>query len=157
MFSLRLKDVSGLESIVDILCDPFCGCDTNIAAAQKRECAWPGIVQEGRRILTGGGAKQNHRNPHPHTDAPRMGRGNEGARFRRPAGAGAVLTTYPVVVASLHHRLISVSPPGWLRTIGQLLAGMAFERPSGDVVVDETFKKAPTAKGKAAAHLELEL
>ena len=35
-----------------------------------------------------------------------------------------------------------------LRTIGQLLAGVAIERPSGNVAVDETFKKAPKAKAK---------
>ena len=35
-----------------------------------------------------------------------------------------------------------------LRTIGQLLAGVAMERPSGTVAVDETFKKAPRAKAK---------
>ena len=35
-----------------------------------------------------------------------------------------------------------------LRSIGQLLAGVAIERPSGNVAVDETFKKAPKAKGK---------
>jgi hypothetical protein len=29
-----------------------------------------------------------------------------------------------------------------LRTIGQLLAGVAIERPSGNVAVDETFKRA---------------
>ena len=44
-----------------------------------------------------------------------------------------------------------------LRTIGQLMAGMAIERPSGNVAVDETFKKAPKAKAKGAAHPELEL
>ncbi len=36
-----------------------------------------------------------------------------------------------------------------LRTIEQLLAGVAIERPSGNVAVDETFKKAPKAKAKA--------
>ena len=35
-----------------------------------------------------------------------------------------------------------------LRTIGQLLAGVAIERPSGNVAVDETFRKAPKAKAK---------
>ncbi len=35
-----------------------------------------------------------------------------------------------------------------LRTIEQLMAGVAIERPSGNVAVDETFKKAPKAKGK---------
>ena len=44
-----------------------------------------------------------------------------------------------------------------LRTVEQLMAGVAIERPSGNVAVDETFKKAPKAKGKAAAHPELEL
>ncbi len=34
-----------------------------------------------------------------------------------------------------------------LRTIEQLMAGVAIERPSGNVAVDETFKKAPKAKG----------
>ena len=33
-----------------------------------------------------------------------------------------------------------------LRTIGQLLAGVAIERPSGSVSMDETFKKSPKAK-----------
>ena len=42
-----------------------------------------------------------------------------------------------------------------LRTIEQLLAGVQIERPSGNVAVDETFKKAPKAKGKDAAHPEL--
>ena len=44
-----------------------------------------------------------------------------------------------------------------LRTIEQLMAGVAIERPSGNVSTDETFKKAPKAKGKAATHPELEL
>jgi hypothetical protein len=35
-----------------------------------------------------------------------------------------------------------------LRTIGQLLAGIAIERPSGNVAVDETFKKAPKVKAQ---------
>ena len=35
-----------------------------------------------------------------------------------------------------------------LRTIEQLLTGIAIERPSGNVAVDETFKKAPKAKAK---------
>ena len=35
-----------------------------------------------------------------------------------------------------------------IRTIEQLIAGVAIERPSGNVAVDETFKKAPKAKGK---------
>ena len=35
-----------------------------------------------------------------------------------------------------------------LRTIEQLLAGVAIERPSGNVAVDETFKRAPKAKVK---------
>ena len=35
-----------------------------------------------------------------------------------------------------------------LRTIEQLMAGVAIERPSGNVAVDETFKKAPKAKAK---------
>lgn len=43
-----------------------------------------------------------------------------------------------------------------LRTIEQLLAGVAIERPSGNVTVGETFKKAPKAKG-SAAHPELGL
>ena len=38
-----------------------------------------------------------------------------------------------------------------LLTIKQLLAGMPVKRPSGNVAVDETFKKAPKAKGKAGA------
>ena len=42
-----------------------------------------------------------------------------------------------------------------LRTIGRLLAGVAIERPSGNVAVDETFKRAPKAKakGQEQAHL----
>ena len=44
-----------------------------------------------------------------------------------------------------------------LLTIEQLLAGVPVKRPSGNVAVDETFKKAPKAKGQAAAHPELEL
>ena len=40
-----------------------------------------------------------------------------------------------------------------LRTIAQLMAGEVIERPSMNVTVDETFKKAPKAKGKA--HPEL--
>ena len=40
-----------------------------------------------------------------------------------------------------------------LRTIGQLMAGIAIERPSGNVSMDETFKKAPESKGRA--HPEL--
>ena len=35
-----------------------------------------------------------------------------------------------------------------LRTIEQLMAGVAIERPSGNVAVDETFKKAPKAKSR---------
>ena len=42
-----------------------------------------------------------------------------------------------------------------LRTIGQLLAGVQIERPSGNVAVDETFKKAPKAKAKGGAQPEL--
>ena len=38
-----------------------------------------------------------------------------------------------------------------LRTIEQLLAGVAIERPSGNVAVDKTFKKAPKAKGHEQA------
>ena len=62
-----------------------------------------------------------------------------------------------MVLAALHHRLISVSPPGWLRTIGQLMAGVAIEKPGGNVSTDETFKKAPKAKAKGGMHAELEL
>ncbi len=40
-----------------------------------------------------------------------------------------------------------------LRTIEQLMAGMAIERPSSNVTVDETFKKAPKAKRKAQPEL----
>ena len=36
-----------------------------------------------------------------------------------------------------------------LRTIGQLLAGQTIERPSGNVAVDETFKKAQQAGARA--------
>ena len=42
-----------------------------------------------------------------------------------------------------------------LRTIGQLLAGVAIERPSGNVAVDETFKRAPKAKAKGHEQREL--
>ena len=35
-----------------------------------------------------------------------------------------------------------------LRTIGQLLAGITIQRPSGNVAMDETFKKAPKATAK---------
>lgn len=42
-----------------------------------------------------------------------------------------------------------------LRTIGQLLAGVAIERPSGNVAVDETFKKAPKAKAKGQEQTEI--
>ena len=35
-----------------------------------------------------------------------------------------------------------------IRTIGQLLAGVTVERPSGNVAVDETFKKAQQAGAK---------
>ena len=35
-----------------------------------------------------------------------------------------------------------------LRAIGQLMAGVAIERPSGNVALGETFKKAPKAKGR---------
>ena len=40
-------------------------------------------------------------------------------------------------------------------TIGQLLAGVAIERPSGNVAVDETFKKAPKAKAKGHQQTEM--
>ncbi len=42
-----------------------------------------------------------------------------------------------------------------LRTIEQLLAGVAIERPSGNVTVDVTFKNAPKAKSKAHPELGL--
>ncbi|MEQ2010506.1 MAG: restriction endonuclease [Limisphaerales bacterium] len=42
-----------------------------------------------------------------------------------------------------------------LRTIEQLMAGIAIERPSGNVAVDETFKRAPKAKGKSQEQAEL--
>ncbi len=42
-----------------------------------------------------------------------------------------------------------------LCTIEQLLAGMAVKRPSWNVTVDETFRKAPKAKGRAHPELEL--
>ncbi len=44
-----------------------------------------------------------------------------------------------------------------LRTIEQLLNGVTIERPSGNVAVDETFKKTTTAKGKAQPQDELDL
>ena len=62
-----------------------------------------------------------------------------------------------MVFATLDHRLISISPPGWLRTIEQLMAGVTIERPSGNVSTDETFKKAPKAKERKADEPELEL
>jgi hypothetical protein len=42
-----------------------------------------------------------------------------------------------------------------LRTIEHLMAGVQIERPSGNVAVDETFKKAPKAKAKAQQQDEL--
>ena len=42
-----------------------------------------------------------------------------------------------------------------LRTIEQLMAGVQIERPSGNVAVDETFKKAPKAKAKGTNQEEL--
>ncbi len=42
-----------------------------------------------------------------------------------------------------------------LRTIEQLLAGVTIERPSGNVTVDETFKKAQKAESKAHPELGL--
>lgn len=42
-----------------------------------------------------------------------------------------------------------------LRTIEQLLAGIQIERPSGNVAVDETFKKAQKAKATKTAQDEL--
>ena len=42
-----------------------------------------------------------------------------------------------------------------LRTIEQLLAGIAIERPSMNVTVDETFKKAPKAKAKGQEQAEM--
>jgi hypothetical protein len=44
-----------------------------------------------------------------------------------------------------------------LRTIEQLLGGVQIERPSGNVAVDETFKKAPKAKAKHSGQDELGL
>ena len=44
-----------------------------------------------------------------------------------------------------------------LRTIEQLMAGITIERPSGNVAVDETFKKAPAAKVKPANQSDLDL
>lgn len=42
-----------------------------------------------------------------------------------------------------------------LRTVGQLMAGLAIERPSSNVAVDETFKKAPKAKAKGGHQGEM--
>ena len=42
-----------------------------------------------------------------------------------------------------------------LRTVEQLMAGVAIERPSSNVAVDETFKKAPKAAAQGKAHPEL--
>lgn len=44
-----------------------------------------------------------------------------------------------------------------LRTIEQLMAGFPIERPSGNVAVDETFKKAPAAKAKSNDQSDLDL
>jgi hypothetical protein len=44
-----------------------------------------------------------------------------------------------------------------LLTIKQLMAGMTIERPSWNVSVDETFKKAPQAKSKGTGQNELGL
>ena len=44
-----------------------------------------------------------------------------------------------------------------LRTIEQLMAGIAIERPSGNVAVDETFKRAPKAKVKGGEQHNLGL
>jgi len=44
-----------------------------------------------------------------------------------------------------------------LRAIEQLMAGVAIERPSGNVAVDETFRKAPKAKSKGTGQNELNL
>ena len=44
-----------------------------------------------------------------------------------------------------------------LLTIGQLLAGTPVQRPSGNVAVDETFKRAPKAKAKAGEQGEMAL
>ena len=44
-----------------------------------------------------------------------------------------------------------------LRTVAQLMAGVTIERPSGNVAVDETFKKAVKAKGKTEDHPSLGL
>ena len=44
-----------------------------------------------------------------------------------------------------------------LRTIEQLMAGVAIERPSWNVAVDETFKRAPKAKAKGGDQHSLEL
>ena len=44
-----------------------------------------------------------------------------------------------------------------LRIIEQLMAGVAIERPSGNVAVDETFKRAPKAKAKGGEQHSLGL
>ena len=49
-------------------------------------------------------------------------------------------------------QLIGIGEPTNLfRTIEQLLAGKVIERPSWDVAVDETFKKAPKALARKHA------
>ena len=57
----------------------------------------------------------NHRNPDPPTDAPRQGREKHPRRFFRPCRGGFVFRRkvrwFPLA-ASLHHRLISIVPPG---------------------------------------------
>jgi len=51
--------------------------------------------------------------------------------------------------------VMPVADAAFRSTIEQLMAGVAIERPSGNVAVDETFKKAPKAKGKGHEQKEL--
>ena len=44
-----------------------------------------------------------------------------------------------------------------LRTVKELMEGKGIERPSTVAAVDDTFKKAPKAKGKGAGQDELQL
>ena len=58
----------------------------------------------------------------------------------------------------LHQRLQRAEIPRIQpRTIEQLMAGVPIERPSGNVAVDETFRKAPKAKGRKDDQNELRL
>src|SRR5882724_4196927 len=77
-------------------------------------CDW--LAFPTRRVaekLAGGEARheRNHRNPTPQTDTPQRG----GRISRATSGAHPRLWIYSGGCArsSLHHRLISLIPPGW--------------------------------------------